>query len=73
MKKNLSRVLAFLLSLVMCAGMLPTGVLAASVPGITEVTYYGKNPDTSVEGEMANYPAVTVTFNGGSTNLEVFS
>ena len=68
------RTLALTLVLALLAGLLPLGASAMlTSPTIRELIYYDKNPDPSVEGEQADYPAVWMTFENGSDNLEVFA
>ncbi len=64
--------LALALSLILCLGLLPVGALAGEKPVIKEAYYYDKNPDPNATGEMATFPAVSVMYEGGSDNLEVF-
>ena len=78
------KLLALILALTMLIGMIPMGVLSAaaetieslpkSMHKIHEAVYYDKNPDPSAEGEMANYPAVWMSYDDpeNHTNTEVF-
>ena len=81
MKKKLP---AIILSLCLCISMIPLGAMTALAETITdlpksmhkihEAVYYDKNPDPSAEGEMANYPAVWMSYDDPEdhTNTEVF-
>ena len=78
------KALALILALTMLIGMIPMTALSAaaetienlpkSMHKIHEAVYYDKNPDPSAEGEMANYPAVWMSYDDpeNHTNTEVF-
>ena len=78
------RILAVVLALCLCVSMIPLGAVTAfaetieslpkSMHKIHEAVYYDKNPDPSAEGEMANYPAVWMSYDDpeNHTNTEVF-
>lgn len=78
------RILAILLALVMLIGIIPMSVLSAaaetieslpkSMHKIHEAIYYDKNPDPDAQGEMADYPAVWMSYDDPEdhTNTEVF-
>lgn len=76
--KKTTKALCVLLAAVLVISLIPASVLpamAGSGKKITSVTFYDKNPDPRAEGEIKDYPAVSVAYTdaGGSNDMELLT
>ena len=80
----MKKILAIILALTMLIGIIPMTVLSTvaetieslpkSMHKIHEAIYYDKNPDPNAQGEVADYPALWMSYDDpeNHTNTEVF-